>query len=61
MALRWIGTTKGAEGLPNIPARDLTDDEVKEYGGESALIATGLYAKAAESLRSRKSESEDGE
>jgi hypothetical protein len=26
-----------------IPARDLTDDEVRQYGGAAALIATGLY------------------
>lgn len=30
--------------LPGVPARDLTNDEVKEHGGEAALIATGLYA-----------------
>lgn len=31
--------------LPGIPARDLTDEEVKEHGGEQALVATGLYRK----------------
>ena len=29
----------------NVPARDLTPDEVKEHGGEEMLLATGLYAK----------------
>lgn len=31
--------------LPGIPARDLTVQEVKDLGGEKALIETGLYAK----------------
>ena len=33
--------------LPNIPARDLSDEEVMALGGEARLIATGLYAKDA--------------
>ena len=37
--LKWNGTGF----LPGIPARDLTDEEVKEFGGEKKLIATGLY------------------
>jgi hypothetical protein len=28
-----------------IPARDLSDEEVDEFGGEDVLVATGLYAK----------------
>ena len=32
--------------VPNIPARDLTDAEVIEYGKE-ALIATGLYVETS--------------
>lgn len=46
MGLVWIGHTKGVEGLFNVPARDLTAAEVKIFGGEKALLATGLYAKA---------------
>lgn len=62
MTLRWIGNTKGADGIPDIPARDLTDAEAAQYGGAAALIATGLYEKvAAENPRGRTSESEDGE
>lgn len=45
--LRWIGHQQGVAGLPNIPARDLSEDEVARFGGEKALIATGLYEKAA--------------
>jgi hypothetical protein len=30
---------------PNIPARDLTADEVERYGGEEFLLKTGLYEK----------------
>jgi hypothetical protein len=33
--------------LPGIPARDLDDDEVKEFGGEKKLLASGLYEKEA--------------
>ena len=34
--------------IPGIPARDLTDEEVKDLGGEVKLIATGLYEKPKE-------------
>lgn len=43
--LTWIGNTLGVEGLPGIPGRDLNDDEVQQYGGERALIATGYYKR----------------
>ncbi len=39
--LKYIGNAS----LADIPARDLTDDEVKIYGGEEFLLSTGLYAK----------------
>ena len=42
MALNYIG---GGAFVPGIPARDLTDDEVKKHGGEKVLLATGLYKK----------------
>lgn len=32
---------------PGVPARDLTSDEVKQFGGEKKLISTGLYKKPA--------------
>ncbi|MGW8250655.1 MAG: hypothetical protein ACWGO1_08430 [Anaerolineales bacterium] len=31
--------------IPGIPARDLSDDEVRKYGGEKALLSTGLFEK----------------
>jgi hypothetical protein len=31
--------------LAGIPARDLSDKEVRQLGGEKKLIATGLYVK----------------
>lgn len=40
MALKYTGTGF----LPDIPARDLTDEEVAQHGGAEALIATGLYS-----------------
>lgn len=33
--------------LPNIPSRDLTDDEVKRFG-EQMLLDSGLYKKPEE-------------
>ena len=57
MSLKWNG--KGF--VPNIPARDLTDDEVKLYG-EAALLQTGIYEKPAEHKpAARKVKLEDGE
>jgi hypothetical protein len=44
MALKYTGGGYGG-GLPGIPARDLNDDEVKQFGGEAALLKTGLYEK----------------
>jgi hypothetical protein len=34
--------------LPGIPARDLTDLEVDQLGGEKLLLDTGLYEKEAQ-------------
>jgi len=33
--------------LVGIPARDLTDEEVKQFGGEKKLLKSGLYEKEA--------------
>lgn len=41
--LRYVGNAF----LPNVPARDLTEEEVKEYGGEKFLLESGLYVKAS--------------
>lgn len=46
--LRYIGA--GA-WMPGVPKRDLTAGEVKRLGGEDALLATGLYAKAGSKQR----------
>jgi hypothetical protein len=34
-----------------IPARDLSDEEVEQNGGEELLIATGLYIKPVKSKK----------
>lgn len=39
-----IYTGKGF--LPGVPARDLTADEVDQYGGAEALVASGAYRLA---------------
>ena len=46
--------------LPGIPARDLTDEEVKEFGGEKKLLATGLYVKEAPKKK-RETKPKEGE
>ncbi len=38
--LRYIGNGNWA---PGVPARDLTTDEVKRYGGRAYLLSLGLY------------------
>ncbi len=52
IALIWTGGGFGG-ALPGIPARDLDAAEVKEHGGESKLIESGLYKKAG-SAKSKK-------
>ena len=39
--LKYIG--KGF--IPGIPARDLSGDEIKKYGGIKFLLATGLFER----------------
>jgi hypothetical protein len=33
----------GGGFIPGVPARDLTEEEAKQYGGRLALIRTGRY------------------
>lgn len=33
--------------IADVPARDLTDEEVDRFGGENALLLTNLYEKPA--------------
>lgn len=42
IALVYVGS---GDALIGIPARDLTKEEVRKYGGETWLTQTGLYAK----------------
>jgi hypothetical protein len=51
--LRYTGGGFGGS-LPGLPARDLTDQEVLDLGGEKALLDTGLYAKGAQDDKPRK-------
>jgi hypothetical protein len=30
--------------IPGIPPRDLTEEEVKQHGGEKVLVGSGLYS-----------------
>jgi len=54
--LKYIGSA----WLPGIPKRDLTDEEVKQYGGEKELIATGLYEAPKKERTIKKEEVKDG-
>ena len=64
--LKYIG--KGF--IPGIPGRDLTDAEVKKYGGVKVLLETGLFEKPKKSKKreyvvgvdwEHKEEKEEGE
>lgn len=47
--------------IPGIPARLLSDDEVKKYGGEKFLLSTGLYEKPKDLEELEEMEIEEGE
>jgi len=53
--LKYIGN--GAF-IATVPARDLSDEEVKEHGGEEKLIATGLYEKPKKGEKGKAEESD---
>jgi len=44
MALKYI---KGSGHLVGVPSRDLSDDEIKKYGGIKYLVDSGKYKKIA--------------
>lgn len=44
--------------LPDVPARDLSDEEVKQFG-EAALLASGLYAQPARKAKAERTEEGD--
>jgi len=46
--------------LPNIPARDLTVQEIKQYGGADQLVASGLYARIGDAPAPTEPEIEQG-
>ncbi len=54
--LKYVG--KGF--LTGVPARDLSDKEVEDNGGEEFLISTGLYAKP-EVTKKTKTKEKEGE
>lgn len=55
IALKYIG--RGAF-VVGIPPRDLTEDEIKQFGGIKKLLATGLYQEPAERRKAVKDEPE---
>lgn len=59
--LKFVG--KAGSGIPGIPGRDLSNEEVDQYGGEDELLKSGLYKKmsgAAKSKSKRSEKPEDG-
>ena len=54
MAFIYTGGGYGGS-LPNIPARDLTDEEAKQFG-KAFLLATGLYVEATSRISAKKIE-----
>ena len=56
MALKYTGMRQGRIDLTvgDIPARDLTDEDVDKYGGETVILATGLYQKVAKVVKQNK-------
>lgn len=49
--LKYIG--KGSF-IIGVPARDLTSEEVKKYGGRDFLISTGLYQESVKTTKKEK-------
>jgi hypothetical protein len=47
---------EGNSILPGVPARDLTAEEVEQYGGEKFLIGTGLYKATTPEKSDKKKE-----
>jgi hypothetical protein len=47
--------------IPGIPARDLTEDEVKKYGGVKFLVSTGLFEQKKPKKKVEVEIIEDGE
>lgn len=56
MRLKYIGNGKF---IVDIPARDLTAEEVDKHGGSAFLIRTGLY-KQQKIQKKKKPEVKDG-
>lgn len=51
--LRYTGRGCGMF-LHGIPARDLTAEEVEEYGGERKLLKSGIYGKAQKPAKAKR-------
>jgi hypothetical protein len=48
MALKYLGADPRTDWIPGVPSRDLSDEEIKEFGlDETALAASRLYEKQA--------------
>ncbi len=58
--LKFVG--KAGSGIPGIPGRDLSNEEVDRYG-EEELLKSGLYEKMSGASRpkSKRSEKSEGE
>jgi hypothetical protein len=58
--LKWIGHRKGMAGLPNVPGRDLSDEEIEARGlDRKALLKSGLYEEEKPAKKELKVKTED--
>lgn len=56
MKLKFLGVAY----VMDVPVRDLTEEEVAQYGGAAALIATGAYAEDRPVNKKDKQEGDNG-
>ncbi len=52
--LKWIGKEVGIEFVPGLPARNIRDEEVDQYGGEDVFLSTGYYVRETKAGRGPK-------
>lgn len=59
--LKWIGGEKGMAGLPGVPGRDLSEEEIGELPvgwDRQALLDSGLYVERKPKKKAEKPEKE---
>jgi len=53
--LKFVGKEKGLEGVHGVPARDLTEKEIKEWGlDRKALVRSRCYEEVKPAKKKRR-------